>query len=455
MMDAAAKADFARAVAPVPSSDEPALVKQKSRDFYWYSPILKQQLRNVSADLIVAPRTVDEVIAVARECVARRVPLTVRGAGTGNYGQAMPLEGGVVMDMTAMTAIRHLGGGIIRVEPGLKLIDLEAAILPTGWELRFHPSTRRTATIGGFIGGGSSGIGSINYGVLRDRGNVLALKVVTLEAEPRVLELRGDDVQKVVHAYGTNGIIVELELPLARAWPWVDVIAAFPDFMAAARFGQALGEADAVIKKLITPVDASVAAYFKPLAPVLPRDHAIVIAMVAEPSLATFRALVRDGGGSVCFERSQGAHTEIPPLYEFTWNHTTLHALKVDRSITYLQTLFSPPNHLEAVERMVRHFGDETPMHLEFVRLDGQVGCFGLQLVRFTSAERLDAIIRYHEDNGCPIFNPHTYGLEDGGMKVVDQAQLAFKQLADPFGLLNPGKMRGYIEPSKWARAAS
>ena len=183
MMDADdAKLAFARAVAPVPVADEPSLVKQKSRDFYWYSPILKGQLRHVTADLVVAPRTTDEVIAVVRECVARRVPLTVRGAGTGNYGQAMPLEGGVIMDMTAMTATRRrVSPGVIRVEPGLKLIDLETQTLPTGWELRFHPSTRRTATIGGFIGGGSAGVGSINYGVLRDRGNVLALKVVTME----------------------------------------------------------------------------------------------------------------------------------------------------------------------------------------------------------------------------------------------------------------------------------
>src|SRR3712207_8527534 len=47
---------------------------------------------------------------------------------------------------------------------------------------------------------------------------------------------------------------------------------------------------------------------------------------------------------------------------------TTLHALKHDRTITYLQTLFPPPNHLERVEAMVRHFGDEVPLHLEFVR---------------------------------------------------------------------------------------
>ncbi len=459
MMNAAERSAFVRAIAPLPVIDDPALVKQKSRDFYWYSPILKDQLRSVTADLIVVPRTVDDVIAVARECVRKRIPLTVRGGGTGNYGQAMPLDGGIVLDMSAMTAIKKLEDGVVTVEPGLKIIDLETATLPEGWEMRFHPSTRRTATIGGFIAGGSTGVGAINYGLLRDRGNVLALKVVTMEEEPRVLELRGDDVQKVIHAYGTNGIVVELEIPLARAWPWVDVLVSFPEFSAAAKFGQALAESEGIIKKLITPVDWGAAQYFKPLQPFLVEGHAVVVTMIAEPSMESFQALVGETGGTCVYIRAPeaAAHDAVPPLYEFTWNHTTLHALKADRSITYLQTLFPAPNHLELVAHMRQKFGDETPMHLELVRLDGQIGCFGLQLVRFTTPERLDEIIAYHEAKGCPVFNPHTYVLEDGGMKDIDQDQLGFKHLADPHGLLNPRKMRGWTEDSKskWVRAAS
>ena len=69
------------------------------------------------------------------------------------------------------------------------------------------PSTRATATIGGFIAGGSGGVGSITWGGLRDFGNVLRLRVMTMEAEPRTLELTGEDLHKAVHAYGTNGVI--------------------------------------------------------------------------------------------------------------------------------------------------------------------------------------------------------------------------------------------------------
>jgi len=134
-------------------------------------------------------------------------------------------------------------------------------------------------------------------------------------------------------------------------------------------------------------------------------------------------------------------------LYEFTWNHTTLRALRVDPAMTYLQSLYPFPNQLALLEKMDGMFPGEVYSHLEFVRFDGNVTCFGLPLVRFTGAARLDAIVKAFEDHGCPIFNPHRYTLEEGGMKRTDEVQLGFKREADPKGLLNPGKMIAWDNP--------
>jgi hypothetical protein len=77
------------------------------------------------------------------------------------------------------------------------------------------PSTERIATLGGFIAGGHSGIGSVRHGILADPGNVRRLRIVTLEDPPRVLDLLGSDIQKAHHAYGSNGVIVtEVEVAL-------------------------------------------------------------------------------------------------------------------------------------------------------------------------------------------------------------------------------------------------
>ena len=431
---------FAASLGGIACERNPALVRQKSRDFFWYSPVLKERLHGLAADIVVMPRDEAEVVAALRLAVAARVPVTVRGAGTGNYGQAVPLHGGVLLDVTGLSEVGAVTDGVLRVGAGAKLIDIEALTRPLGWELRMFPSTRRTATIGGFVAGGSGGVGSINYGQLRDRGNLVSARVVTLEAEPRVLVLRGDEVGRVHHAYGTNGVITELEVAMAPAQTWVDVAATFADFMALARFCHALASADGIAKRLVTAVVAPIPQFFRPLQPLVAPELHLGLFMVAASGLDAFAALLAEHGGTQVY----AAREADVPIYEYTWNHTTLQALKVDRSVTYLQTLFPGEAYLDKVADMIARFGDEVPMHLEFVRLGGRVQAFGLQLVRFTDAARLDAIIAVHEQSGCPIFNPHTFVLEDGGMKVTDPEQLAFKRVADPFGLANPGKMRGH-----------
>jgi FAD/FMN-containing dehydrogenase len=215
--------------------------------------------------------------------------------------------------------------------------------------------------------------------------------------------------------------------------------------MDAARFGDALASMDGVVKKLVCVLAAPIAQHYFKGFPTLAEGEAVVLAMVAPPYLdAVAPVLARHRGREVARARTEDAPV---PAYEFTWNHTTLQALKVDRSITYLQTLFPAPDHLALIARMEREFGDEVPIHLEYVRLGGRVCCFGLQLLRFTTEERLNEIIRIHEDAGAPIFNPHAFTLEEGGMKQVDAAQLAFKREADPLGLLNPGKMLAWDDP--------
>src|SRR4029450_2659479 len=86
----------------VPILDDPGSLRMRSRDFFWFSPILKETLEDKRADIVVVPRDKADVIRVAAACARHRVPLTVRGGGTGNYGQAVPLAGGVGLDMTRL-----------------------------------------------------------------------------------------------------------------------------------------------------------------------------------------------------------------------------------------------------------------------------------------------------------------------------------------------------------------
>jgi FAD/FMN-containing dehydrogenase len=425
---------------------EPTQLAKLSLDYYHFSPVLQPKLASKRGDLVVRPTSEAEVLRVAAVCVKYKVSLTVRGAGTGNYGQCVPLNGGVILDTTRMNAIRWIKPGLACVEPGVKLAAFDKQARVTGWELRMAPSTYRTATIGGFIAGGSGGIGSITYGQLRDRGNLHAVRVVTMEDEPRVIELRGDDVHKVNHGYGTNGIITELEIPLGSAYAWAEVIVTFEDFMTAARFGQVLGDADGLIKKLISIHASPVPSYFAALKSYLPEGKHCALLMIAESCLEPLQDLVREYSGTITYQKSAQEASKGTALCEFTWNHTTLHARSVDPTLTYLQSLFPADKNLSLVEHMYHHFGDEVMMHLEFLRVGGQVAPAALQVVRYTTEERLNEIIHYHEEKGAFIANPHTYILEDGGMKTVNPEQLQFKEMVDPYGLMNPGKMKAWLE---------
>ncbi|MGK7883945.1 MAG: FAD-binding oxidoreductase [Crocosphaera sp.] len=417
---------------------DPHQITKLSLDYYHFSPILQQKLQDKRGDIVIRPTTEAEVIEVAQTCVKYKVPLTVRGAGTGNYGQCIPLEGGVILDTTKMQQILWLEQGVACVEPGVKMAAFDKLARQTGWELRMAPSTYRTATIGGFIGGGSVGMGSVNYGQLSDRGNVRALRIVTLEDEPCLMELRGDEVQKVNHAYGTNGIITQLEIPLAPTYPWAEIIVTFDDFMQAAKFGQGLGDSDGIVKKLITVHAAPICRYLHHLKDYLPENKHAALLMVSEYDLEALKDLVYEYNGEITYLKTAEEASKGTSLLEFTWNHTTLHARAIDHSITYLQTFYFT---LDNVEHFYNHFGDEVMIHLEFLKFQGKVIPAGLQLFHFTTEERVNEIIRYHEENGAGIANPHTYLLEGGGRRTIDSPQLNFKKEVDPYGLMNPGKM--------------
>lgn len=413
-----------------------------SSDYHTFSPILVPQLADKVADLVVRPANEAEVRQVAQVCAQRRIPLTVRGAGTGNYGQCVPLAGGIVLDMTRLNQVRWVKDGVACVEAGAKLGAIAKVTQPQGWELRMMPSTYRTATIGGFVAGGSGGIGSITYGQLRDRGNILALKVMTLEEEPRLIELRDRDVQKVSHAWGINGIITELEIALAPVHPWVEVVVSFADFMQAARFSQQLSNEDGLVKKLVSTFAWPIPRYFSALRPYLVDNCHCALLIVAKSAIGSVQDLVTDFGGMIVYQKLAQDSGKSINLIEYTWNHTTLHARTLDPSITYLQTLFPADPDLKLIEHLYHYYGDEVMMHLEFIRANGQALPAGLQLVRFTTADRLTEIIRYHEAQGAFIANPHTYIIEDGGRKQMDPQQLAFKAEVDPYNLFNPGKTR-------------
>jgi len=411
-------AAFTSELAGIEQSTDAALLRQKSRDFYWYSPILKRQLDGKRADIWLRPNSEDEVMSILNAARRHSVPVTVRGGATGNYGQCVPLNGGAVLDTTAMTAPITLKDGVLEAQAGARMIDLDLWARERGWELRLWPSTKRTATIAGFVAGGGAGVGGISHGTMRERGNLLGVRVATLQDPPALLDLEGDEANPVNRTYGTTGVITRVRLPLTPAQDWRDIAVVFSDFAAAGRFALALAFADGIPKKMCAVFDARLPPFFRAIADVVPADHALALVMVAPSGLVALRDMAREHGGRIVADQDTVAAERDPeatPFYEYCWNHTTLQVLKRDRGVTYLQCRFPFEGTLESVEKV---------------------------------RARLAEIMAGFEAAGAGIANPHVMTIEEGsGYRRVPGDQLGFKRRVDPLGLFNPGKMKSFDEP--------
>ena len=424
----------------------PAVVDRLSKDFYWYSPVLRPALQSKRGDVVVQPVNVDEVRRVLRYCYAHDVPVTARGAGTGNYGQAIPLCGGVVLDLSRMDGIEEITpDGVALCEPGVRLGVLEAAARERGWELRCYPSTVVKATVGGFLGGGSGGIGSVAHGGLRDFGTVRALEVVTMEEEPQVHRHEGEAVHEILHAWGTNGIITKIGLALTPRVEWAQMAVAFDSFGEAFDFSERIAGDHNWTKRLVTTFEWPISQYFSPVKTICPEGKHLIFFLIAGEQLDALRAAAENATGTVKYSGLYTGLKTTPLLSDYTWNHTTLWAIKHEEAWTYLQCGFDPSCVREQMKLLRDRFGSEILFHMEFMKNgQGKVIPGAIPLVRFTTEERLNEIIRCCRENGVFVANPHVNNVEDGGRYREDHVQLRAKRRYDPKGLLNPGKMLSF-----------
>jgi len=430
---------------------QPQIVERLSRDFYWYSPILKPLLDDKRADIVVQPISTDEIAAAFRYCHAHDIPVTLRGAGTGNYGQAVPLQGGVVLDLQRMDRIETItADGIAICEPGVKLGALETAARELGWELRCYPSTIAKASLGGFLGGGSGGIGSVSHGGLRDFQTVRAIEIVTMEAEPRIIKHEGDAVHEIMHSWGTNGVITRIWLALTPAVQWAQVAVTFPTFDQAFAFSETIAKNPTWQKRLITVFEWPIPSFFAPVKQLAVEGQASIFFMIAEAQREAFNAAVLAAGGAIQLSAAWPGLRSQPLLSDYTWNHTTLWAMKSNPEYTYLQCGYDPERVHEQLATLKARYGDSYLHHMEWMKNGVGVMIPGaIPIIKFTTPEALNEMIDFCRSIGVGVANPHINNVEGGGRYRPDNVQLKAKYKNDPKGLMNPGKMPSFIPIAK------
>lgn len=419
-----------------------------SRDCFHFSPVLTPELMDRRADVIVRPRSQAELREVIRCAVRHRVPVTPRGAGTGNYGQGVPLHGGILVNTRDLRTIVDLSPDEATVEAGVVLYDIEKAAAAVGAELRIFPSTVPVSSTGGFISGGSGGVGSIEWGTLRDADNVRAVRIFTLEEEPRDLWITGSALESVLHNCGLTAFVVEIKLGLAPKREWHQYVISFDTFTEALDAAHALGLDERLRKRLLTAFEWPIPSFFVPLTKLgaCPHgQHAVFLYTDVTPEVLKDHPAIERG--AINFHQPPGIMGQRgTQIYDYTWNHTTQWAMKADSTYTYLQDGFRLDRIHDQIALRKARFPGELLEHVEFIRSNGKLAAGGLTIVRYDSQERLEALMAFCESIDIRIANPHTYFLDDDSRWYGD-AFLSAKREWDPGMLLNPGHLRCLEKP--------
>ncbi|MGO1200624.1 MAG: FAD-binding oxidoreductase, partial [Dermabacteraceae bacterium] len=205
--------------------------------------------------LLVLPHDVEGVQAALRLAHGTRTPVVPRGAGSGLSGGAVAIDGGIVLGLERLDAIREIDvlDEVAVVEAGVITADLSAALAPEGFFYAPDPASVAISTIGGNIATNAGGLHCAKYGVTRE--SVLALEVVL--ADGTLLRtghrsLKGvtglDLTQLLIGSEGTLAVIVAATVrirpvPVARR----TVLARFPTT------AQAVGGVNAISRSPVRP----------------------------------------------------------------------------------------------------------------------------------------------------------------------------------------------------------
>ncbi len=206
-------------------------------------------------EIVLKPRTAEEISAIMRICDQYRIPVTPRGAGTGLSGGALPQFGGVLISTERMNSIVEIDerNGQVTTEPGVITEVLQNAVKEKGLFYPPDPSSRGSCFIGGNIAENSGGPKAVKYGVVKDY--VLNLQLVLPTGD---IIWTGANVLKnstgynltqlVVGSEGTLGIVTKIVLKLLPL-PRYDLLMLVP-FKSLEKAGEAVS---AIFRAGFTP----------------------------------------------------------------------------------------------------------------------------------------------------------------------------------------------------------
>ncbi len=168
-------------------------------------------------DLVVKPRSKEQVSEILKVANRYKIPVTPRGSATWGYGGAVPTKGGILLDLTGLDRIIEFDekNGLIKVECGVVWQNLIDRLADTEWRLPVCPSSSPSSTVGGWAATGGLGYGSLKYGRFVD--NVVDATAALPSGEIVTLDKRSTPLT-LQQAFSSEGILcIFLDLTLRLA----------------------------------------------------------------------------------------------------------------------------------------------------------------------------------------------------------------------------------------------
>ncbi|MFF4753070.1 FAD-binding oxidoreductase [Streptomyces sp. NPDC002514] len=413
--------------------------------------------------VVVLPRTVEQVQHVMRTATELRVPVVPQGARTGLSGGANAADGCIVLSLTKMDRILAIGpvDRIAVVEPGVVNATLSRAVEEHGLYYPPDPSSWESCTIGGNIGTASGGLCCVKYGVTAEY--VLGLDVVL--ADGRLLStgrrtakgVAGYDLTRLfVGSEGSLGVVVRAVLALKPKPPRQLVLAAEFSSVAAACDAVCRIMAGGHLPSLLELMDRTTVRAVNDLAHMgLPEStEALLLAAFDTPDPAADLAAV----GAVC--EAAGA-TEVVPADDAAESELLLQArrlslpaLEAVKGTTMIDDVCVPRSRLAELLAGIERIGEKYRLTIGVCAHAGDGNthptvCFDAQDPEESqrARESFDEIMALGLELGGTITGEHGVGVlkkewlarEIGPVGV--EMQRAVKQVFDPLGILNPGKL--------------
>ncbi len=216
-----------------------------SIDYYWIPEMWHDRGRdNPQADFIVHPGSSEQVAKVLRIANHYKIPVTPWGGGSGSQGGALPMHGGILLDMKRMNRVIEIDAESLTVtaEVGINAQHLEWAVEKQGFSTMHFPASIACATLGGFLAHRGTGVLSTKYGKIEDM--VMSLEVVTptgtiINTLPVPRHASGPDLTMLyVGSEGTLGVMTQATMkihPIPEARKFHAFL--FPDMHRAMRAG--------------------------------------------------------------------------------------------------------------------------------------------------------------------------------------------------------------------------